>query len=78
MERLAKIAEHAPSEKIGITDEMIDAAAQVLLAESALDLMTEGWAWGLARQMLECALALVGSQRRVRDDKPDEGAGEGP
>ncbi len=43
-----------------------------------LDLMTEGWAWGLARQMLECALALVGSQRRVRDDKPDEGAGEGP
>ncbi len=46
MERLAKIAEHAPSEKIGITDEMIDAAAQVLLAESAFGLDDGGLGLG--------------------------------
>jgi hypothetical protein len=51
--------EHAPGMVIEITDDMVSVAAKVLMEESSLDLMTEGWAEGIARKMLENALLKV-------------------
>ncbi len=54
------------TDEIEVTEEMVMAAAQVLWAEDVLAL-TDGWAWDLAKRMLERAAAAYRDRRRVSD-----------